>query len=119
MADRYETYRKKRLISAGISIAVLLVVLIAALLFGVDGKKREKTASADEAVSVQATQAPENVPDGAVIRNEGEAWFPEEKNWVYHFTYAYPYCWSIFSLVTEIFVTYLFPIFNLKCYEFC
>lgn len=90
LAERYETYRKKRLISAGISIAVLLVVLIAALLFGVDGKKREKTASADEAVSVQATQAPENVPDGTVIRNEGEAWFPEEKNWVYHFTYAYP-----------------------------
>lgn len=26
-----------------------------------------------------------------VTRNEGEMFFPEEKNWVYHFTYAYPY----------------------------
>ena len=25
-----------------------------------------------------------------VERTEGEAWFPNEKNWVYHFTYAYP-----------------------------
>lgn len=25
-----------------------------------------------------------------VERNEGEAYFPDEKNWVYHFTYAYP-----------------------------
>lgn len=25
-----------------------------------------------------------------VERTEGEAWFPDEKNWVYHFSYAYP-----------------------------
>lgn len=25
-----------------------------------------------------------------VERREGEAYFPDEKNWVYHFTYAYP-----------------------------
>ena len=25
-----------------------------------------------------------------VEREEGEAYFPDEKNWVYHFTYAYP-----------------------------
>ena len=25
-----------------------------------------------------------------VERNEGEMYFPDEKNWVYHFTYAYP-----------------------------
>ena len=25
-----------------------------------------------------------------VERQEGEAYFPDEKNWVYHFTYAYP-----------------------------
>ena len=26
-----------------------------------------------------------------VTRLEGEAYFPDEKNWVYHFSYAYPY----------------------------
>ena len=26
-----------------------------------------------------------------VERNEGEAYFPSEKNWTYHFTYAYPF----------------------------
>lgn len=27
----------------------------------------------------------------ALERNEGEAYFPDEKNWTYHFTYAYPH----------------------------
>lgn len=39
----------------------------------------------------QATAMPENLPDGTVTRNEGEAYFPSEKDWVYHFTYAYPH----------------------------
>ncbi len=34
-----------------------------------------------------AAEAPKGV---AVERNEGELYFPAEKNWVYHFTYAYP-----------------------------
>lgn len=28
--------------------------------------------------------------ESQVERMEGEAWFPSEKNWTYHFTYAYP-----------------------------
>ena len=28
--------------------------------------------------------------DLTVERNEGERYFPDENNWVYHFTYAYP-----------------------------
>ena len=27
----------------------------------------------------------------ALERNEGEAYFPDEKSWTYHFTYAYPH----------------------------
>lgn len=34
--------------------------------------------------------APASPADPAVERNEGEAYFPSEKNWTYHFTYAYP-----------------------------
>lgn len=33
----------------------------------------------------------ENQPEGTVERMEGERFFPAGENWVYHFTYAYPY----------------------------
>lgn len=29
--------------------------------------------------------------EAVIERREGEAWFPSEKNWTYHFTYAYPH----------------------------
>lgn len=34
---------------------------------------------------------PAALADMTVERNEGEAYYPNEKNWVYHFTYAYPH----------------------------
>ena len=35
--------------------------------------------------------APPALGELTVEKNEGEAYFPDEKSWVYHFTYAYPH----------------------------
>lgn len=69
-------------------IALLMAVLVLPVLLGGCGKVNEDAQPSAPA----ATQAPEreDVPDGTVLRKEGEAYFPEEGNWVYHFTYAYP-----------------------------
>ncbi|MBE5787019.1 MAG: hypothetical protein E7324_05710 [Clostridiales bacterium] len=41
-------------------------------------------------VLMLALSLPCALGEAVVGRNEGEAYFPSEKNWTYHFTYAYP-----------------------------
>lgn len=81
---------KNRLISALAVILVLAAALVSAMVSGLGGKETEN-APADALAAAQATPVPQDVPDGTVLRKEGEAYFPDEKNWVYHFTYAYPH----------------------------
>lgn len=82
---------KNRLLGALIAIALLALVLIAGAMFGVGGTKKTPPETDAQMPVPQSTAMPENLPDGTVIRNEGEAFFPSEKDWVYHFTYAYPH----------------------------
>ncbi len=82
---------KNRLLGALIAIALLALVLIAGVMFGVGGTKKTPPETDAQMPVPQSTAMPENLPDGTVIRNEGEAFFPSEKDWVYHFTYAYPH----------------------------
>ena len=82
---------KNRLLGTLIAIALLALVLIAGVMFGVGGTKKTPPETEAEMPVPQATAMPENLPDGTVTRNEGEAFFPSEKDWVYHFTYAYPH----------------------------
>lgn len=81
---------KNRLLGALIAIALLALVLIAGVMFGVGGTRKTPPETDAEMPVPQVTAMPENLPDGTVTRNEGEAFFPSEKDWVYHFTYAYP-----------------------------
>lgn len=82
-----DKYRKNRLLGTVYAVIVLLVVLAAACLFGVEKPAVPPEEEKEEKVAVLSEQ----VPDGTVLRTEGEAFFPNEKNWVYHFTYAYPH----------------------------
>lgn len=82
---------KNRLLGTLIAIALLVLVLIAGVMFGVGGTKKTPPETDAQMPVPQSTAMPENLPDGTVIRNEGEAFFPSEKDWVYHFTYAYPH----------------------------
>jgi len=76
---------KKKWVVPALVLAAALLVLLTLRLAG--GKK--ETPGAD------ATAKPEEsaVADAGhfvVKRTAGEAYYPDEKNWVYHFTYAYP-----------------------------
>ena len=82
---------KNRLLGTLIAIALLALVLIAGVMFGVGGTKKTPPETDAQMPVPQSTAMPENLPDGTVTRNEGEAYFPSEKDWVYHFTYAYPH----------------------------
>ena len=82
---------KNRLLGTLIAIALLALVLIAGVMFGVGGTKKTPPETDAQMPVPQVTAMPENLPDGTVTRNEGEAFFPSEKDWVYHFTYAYPH----------------------------
>ena len=44
-----------------------------------------------EAEDGPAYEINRNQPAGTVERMAGEQYFPDKENWVYHFTYAYPY----------------------------
>ena len=82
---------KNRLLGTLIAIALLVLVLIAGVMSGVGGTKKTPPETDAQMPVPQVTAMPENLPDGTVTRNEGEAFFPSEKDWVYHFTYAYPH----------------------------
>ncbi len=72
-------------------LPVLIFLLGIGILFAVAVfLPKEGTPAAAPAPTPAPTQEPVQAQDGAVLRNTGEAYFPEEKNWVYHFTYAYP-----------------------------
>ena len=82
---------KNRLLGTLIAIALLVLVLIAGRMAGVGGTRKTPPETDAQMPVPQVTAMPENLPDGTVTRNEGEAFFPSEKDWVYHFTYAYPH----------------------------
>lgn len=82
---------KNRLLGTLIAIALLVLVLIAGRMAGVGGTRKTPPETDAQMPVPQVTAMPENLPDGTVTRNDGEAFFPSEKDWVYHFTYAYPH----------------------------
>lgn len=72
----------------GLIIGIAAVMALAAVLciWLLPERENRETASNQPLY----TLPDENARDGDVMRLEGECWFPEEKNWVYHFVYAYP-----------------------------
>ena len=76
--------KKKKIISLAV---VLLLVLAAALaLRGLNAGKRKKTSS----VSQDIVETVADTGYFTVKRLTGEAWYPDEDKWTYHFTYACP-----------------------------
>ena len=64
------------------------VILAAALciLFWPESSPADAVAEDDPGYAIDLSQ-----PAGTVERMAGEQYFPDKENWVYHFTYAYPY----------------------------
>ena len=82
---------KKWIVGCAAALLLAAAVLAALRFSGVispDAGEEPVPEAAEAPVWPEATRAPSGeIP---VVRNEGSRYFPEEKNWVYHFTYAYP-----------------------------
>lgn len=88
MAENKRSRRTGWVIAAALLVAAAVLGLYLCGVF--TGRKDGGT---DAALPAAAEgPAATRTPDGAipVSRSEGEMYFPEEKNWVYHFVYAYP-----------------------------
>lgn len=86
--------KKRKLWIIGILLAAALLL---ALLFGTgvlsqaarNGNESSGPAETESPAWPDATRAPSGeIP---VMRNEGDLYFPDQENWVYHFRYAYPH----------------------------
>ena len=67
--------------------AALILAAALCILFWPQSRLPE-TAGSDERLVYEIE---ESLPSGTVERITGEKYYPDEENWVYHFTYAYPY----------------------------
>ena len=86
---------KRKWLLPALAVAIVVVAVLGVLWLNKDKGKEQAPPPSETPLETEAPKALSRAsgPEGpiTVLRKEGERFFPEEGNWVYHFSYAYPF----------------------------